>query len=136
MFLFLYSFIVKVLSTILSSFIFSILIIEAQPLTQLEQLSKSADSFVTKNFDTSLQLSFNGLIKSEQHKDSVYTGYFLGLIGKAYYFKGEYDSAALYFSKSVQILERKNEGRKFASIATEYAKLYRKIKLKTNQSAD
>jgi two-component system NarL family sensor kinase len=123
---------VKSTLLILLLFAFSVFTAVAQSALQLEQISKQADSFATKNFDSSLTYSFKGLQKSNQQGDSIFIGYFLGVIGKAYYFKGEYDSAAIYFSKSVKILENTIDVKKLADISNAYAKLYRKLKKHEN----
>lgn len=111
---------------IISLACFFCVVSKSQSNADLEKMASLADKLITKDFDASLTESAKGL--SLAKNDPAYYGYFLGLKGKAHYFMGHYDSAAVYFSNATAILEKNKAQKQLALISNEYAKLYRKLR--------
>ncbi|MBI1783139.1 MAG: tetratricopeptide repeat protein [Sphingobacteriales bacterium] len=96
-----------------------------EKVSALEQL---AARYTTINFDSALYYTQKGLQLSLKEKDSVYTGMLKRSAGVAYYFKGQYDSAANYYYQSVSLLEHTNAKSGLALTYNEIAKLFRKTR--------
>ncbi|RTL59860.1 MAG: tetratricopeptide repeat protein [Sphingobacteriales bacterium] len=96
-----------------------------EKVSALEQL---AARYTTINFDSALYYTQKGLQLSLKEKDPVYTGLLKRSAGVAYYFKGQYDSAANYYYQSANLLEQANAKSGLALTYNEIAKLFRKTR--------
>lgn len=81
-----------------------------------------------KNFDDCLAAAVNGSQLAATVKDTAALGEFTGIIGRAHYFKGKYDSAAIYYYKALQLLNVQKYAQQKAGVLNELGKLYRKTK--------
>ncbi len=82
----------------------------------------------TINFSEAISTAGEGLKVASSVKDSVSIAELLSYEGRAYYFKGSYDSAAKLYYNAIAILEKQNEPAKLAQVYNEIAKLYRKTR--------
>lgn len=80
------------------------------------------------HFDEAIGFANDGLKVASSVKDSVSIAELLSYKGRAYYFKGNYDSAAKLYYSAITILEKQNEPAKLAFVFNETAKLYRKTR--------
>lgn len=103
--------------------------------TKNSNATKSIAAFVeltgilfTQNFNQCIQLANEGIIKAHQLKDSISMSVLFQNKGAAFYFKGIFDSASIYYHASVQILEIKKNKPHLALAFNHLAKLYRKTK--------
>ncbi|TCZ71421.1 tetratricopeptide repeat-containing sensor histidine kinase [Flaviaesturariibacter aridisoli] len=83
---------------------------------------------VTRDFDDVLELGTEALGLSRRHKDSTGVARIERYIGEAYYFKGDYPSAARYFYGSIQKLEQLPPAAALGHSYNALAKLYRKTR--------
>ncbi len=81
-----------------------------------------------KNFDDCLTAATSGYQVAVTLKDTASLGEFTGIIGRAHYFKGKYDSAATYYYKALQLLNTNQYVLQKAGVLNELGKLYRKTK--------
>ncbi len=86
------------------------------------------EKLLFKDFDACLAASQNGAGLAIKMNDSSSYGGFQNAIGRAYYFKGDYDSAAIYYYKALGILRRSGDRPKLALVLNDLGKLYRKTK--------
>ncbi len=86
---------------------------------------KKADSLSTRDFDACLTYCFT-LLKNNPDNNAYIP--IKTIIGKAHYFKGNYDSAALYYQSAIKQSEENNIDEKLAFTYNELAKLYRRTK--------
>jgi signal transduction histidine kinase len=96
-----------------------------------DQLTAYADwtnQLSVSNFDSCILLGQKGLKLAAASKDSINFALITQNIGRAYYFKGHYDSAAIYYYQSLGIFERRPLSSALANNLNDIAKLYRKIK--------
>ena len=84
--------------------------------------------FGLKNFDEMLNLSKEGLELAIKNDDPYTVAELNRFAGEAWYFKGQYDSAALYLLESINILEKTKEVNKLAASYNSLAKLYWKTR--------
>lgn len=85
-----------------------------------------SDKYGLQNFADMLRYSSEGYLLAIQHGDSISAAILTRQIGEAYYFKGNYDSAAVHYFKSISILEKSNKPDQLANSYNALAKLYRK----------
>lgn len=81
-----------------------------------------------KNFDDCLAAAVNGYQVAATIKDTASLGEFTGIIGRAHYFKGAYDSAAIYYYRALQLLNNPDYILQKAGVLNELGKLYRKTR--------
>jgi two-component system, NarL family, sensor kinase len=86
------------------------------------------EKFLSKDFDECLATAKAGELLAKKTGDSSSHGGFQNAIGKAYYFKGNYDSAATYYYKSISILRKTGDRLKLASALNDLGRLYRKTR--------
>ena len=86
------------------------------------------DILIKKNFDESLDISSAGLKLADKLKDSISIAEFRHSIGVAYYFKGNYDSAAINFYEALGYENKTGNKAGKASVLNSLGRLYRKTK--------
>ena len=86
------------------------------------------EKLLFKDFDQCLAASQNGAALARKINDSSSYGGFQDAIGRAYYFKGNYDSAATYYYQSLEILRKTGDQPKLAAALNDIGKLYRKTR--------
>jgi len=86
------------------------------------------EKLLFRDFDACLSASQNGAELASKINDSSSFGGFQDAIGRAYYFKGDYDSAAIYYYKALAILRRTGDRSREAITLNDLGKLYRKTK--------
>lgn len=103
--------------------------------TKNSNYNKSITSYIeitkilfTQNFNQCIQLANEGIIKAFQKKDSISLAILFQHKGAAFYFKGIFDSATIYYLSSIQILEIKKNKPHLALAFNHLAKLNRKTK--------
>ncbi len=87
-----------------------------------------AQHFLVKDFDECLAISETGAALAASEKNDSYYSEFQKTIGISYYFKGNYDSAAAYYYRSLDVLNRVNNPEQKAGVLNELGKLYRKTR--------
>lgn len=87
-----------------------------------------ADRLSTKDFDSTIIVSREGMSIATRSKDSIAYAVLMGKIGKAHYFKGNYDSAAFYYFQSANILQRQKSIKEQGYLLNDWARLYRKTR--------
>lgn len=95
---------------------------------RIDSLKTACNKLSLQNFDQVIRLSEAGVKEAAKQKDSVAYAFFKRTAGQAYYFKGNYNTAAQLYFKAIQILEHQANQQELASAYNELAKLYRKIK--------
>lgn len=86
------------------------------------------EKLLFKDFDECLAASLKGAALAKKINDSSSFGGFQNAIGRAYYFKGGYDSAAIYYYKALDILRKTGDRPKQAVALNDLGKLYRKTR--------
>lgn len=86
------------------------------------------EKLLSKDFDECLSAAQKGVSLSKKINDSASFGAFQSAIGRAYYFKGNYDSAATYYYKAIDILRKKGDQSKLAAALNDLGRLYRKTR--------
>lgn len=87
-----------------------------------------AELYADRNFDDCMEYANMGRNLAISVADSGSTGEFERYIGHAWYFKGQYDSAASYYYLSLQHLEKESEKKSRALTLNALGKLYRKTR--------
>lgn len=87
-----------------------------------------AKAFLVKDFDECLAAATAGAVLAEKLKDYTSLGELQKDIGLSWYFKGAYDSAAVYYYKALDILKRTNDQTAKAEVLNQLGKLYRKTR--------
>ena len=87
-----------------------------------------ADALLIKDFNECLEVASTGAAIAEKINDLASLGEFRKIIGMSYYFKGNYDSAAVYYYKALDLLNRTGNAFKKAGVLNELGKLYRKTR--------
>ncbi len=95
---------------------------------KISALLTLADFQVTRNFDSSIKLTDEGISFASEIKDFKSIGEFKKIHGLALYFKGSYDSAAWYYYKALEEMKAANSLSGRASVLNELGKLYRKTR--------
>ncbi len=95
---------------------------------EIENLKNECYSISLKDFDKSIALANKGIEISLKEKDSVSYAFFERFLGSSYYFKGDYNNAAICYFKSIRVLENNNDKKELGLTYNELAKLYRKTK--------
>jgi serine phosphatase RsbU (regulator of sigma subunit) len=95
---------------------------------EIEKLKNECSFISLKDFDKSIVLAGKGAELSLKEKDSVSYAFFERFLGTSYYFKGDYNNAAIYYFKSIRVLEKNINKRELGLSYNELAKLYRKTK--------
>ncbi len=86
------------------------------------------EKLLSKDFDECLLAAQKGASLSKKINDSASFGGFQSAIGRAYYFKGNYDSAATYYYKAIGILRKTGDQPKLAAALNDLGRLYRKTR--------
>ena len=86
------------------------------------------EKLLFKDFDACLSASQHGAALARKINDSSSFGGFQDAIGRAYYFKGDYDSAATFYYKALDILRKTGDQPKLALALNDLGKLYRKTR--------
>lgn len=79
------------------------------------------------SFDDKIAIAGKGLAAALQQKDTSNAGILYHSLGSAFYFSGQFDSAAACYYKSIDFLTRTNQLSELAALYNDLAKLYRKI---------
>ncbi len=87
-----------------------------------------AKELMFRDFEESQLIAASGSALAEKIKDTGSLGEFNLFKGVAWYFKGSYDSAAVYYYKALGMLQHKNNVLKKAGVLNELGKLYRKTR--------
>lgn len=90
--------------------------------------SALAQKLTLKNFDEGLEIAKQGAWLATRIKDSGALGGFQEEIGNAYYLKGNYDSAASYFYRSLDLLKKLGIQSRIAAVLNDIGRLYRKTR--------
>ncbi|RYD95276.1 MAG: tetratricopeptide repeat protein, partial [Sphingobacteriales bacterium] len=96
--------------------------------TSLELYYDFLGKSVTRDFDEVVEVGADALALARRHKDSLAVGALQRFIGEAYYFKGDYATAATFLYSSVQKLEAGPPGAALGNSYNALAKLYRKTR--------
>jgi two-component system, NarL family, sensor kinase len=91
-------------------------------------LKKACERVGLSNFDEVIRLSEEGKKESLKQNDSVSYAVFGRIAGLAFYFKGDYNNAAISYFNAIKIFERFSDKKELALSYNELAKLYRKTK--------
>ncbi len=83
---------------------------------------------LVKDFDEYLSAATTGAGLALKVNDQHSFGAFQKIIGIAYYFKGNYDSAASYYYRSLDVQNKLNDPNEKAAVLNELGKLYRKTR--------
>ena len=83
---------------------------------------------LVKDFDECQVISNAGAALAEKLKDYGSLSEFKKYTGLSWYFKGSYDSAAVYYYKALDVLKKTDDPSKKAGVLNELGKLYRKTK--------
>ncbi len=86
------------------------------------------DKLSTAKTDEAISLCYVAIKMAARQKDSISIAQLQSNQGRAWYFKGSYDSAAKLYFSAIQLLERFNEPKKLGYAYNDIAKLYRKTK--------
>lgn len=86
------------------------------------------DTFGIANFNQWMRLAKEGLGLAQSKSDSLSIAVLQRQVGEAYYFKGQYDTAATFYYHSIGTLERMKAGAPLAKSYNALAKLYRKTR--------
>ena len=89
---------------------------------------KLSNAIAFKDFDECLSIAATGAALAQKVKDQPFFSEFQKTIGIAYYFKGNFDSAAVYYYRALAVLNKINEPEKKAAVLNELGKLYRKTR--------
>ena len=87
-----------------------------------------ADYFNTKNFNECIDLSLKGIRLSEKENDIFSITTFKNYIGAAYYLKGNYDSAAIYYYRALDNTTKAGDLKGRAATLNNLGRLYRKTR--------
>lgn len=87
-----------------------------------------AGALILKDFDECQSASLTGAGLAESVKDMASLSELKKIMGLAWYFKGFYDSAAVYYYEALSIVKDLNAPQVKAGILNELGKLYRKTK--------
>lgn len=81
-----------------------------------------------KDFDECQATAVEGAVLAEKLKDHASLSELKMFTGLTWYFRGSYDSAALYYYRALDILKKTNAPSKRAMVLNELGKLYRKTR--------
>lgn len=95
---------------------------------KIEAYKQLANIQLLKNFDDCLATAEAGFAFAEKIRDSSSLCEFLKLAGSAYYFKGNYDTAASYYYKALIALNKNTNELQRAGVLNELGKLFRKTR--------
>ncbi|MGB5005606.1 MAG: sensor histidine kinase [Ferruginibacter sp.] len=101
---------------------------DAEGQGKLNAYKALARALLFKDFEESHKASVAGAGLAEKLKDPGSLGECIMLTGQSWYFKGAYDSAAVYYYKALDILDKSNDLLKKAGVLNELGKLYRKTR--------
>jgi len=87
-----------------------------------------SSSLVVKDFDWALETARNGLQLAQAGNDKPAAATLQKNIGLAYYFKGNYDSAAVYYYQALDQYKTVKDPEGRAALLNELGKLYRKTR--------
>ena len=95
---------------------------------RLEAYRSLTKIFLLKDFDECMTTASNGAVLAEKMKDLTALGELQKSIGISWYFKGSYDSAAVFYYKALEVLKSPNNRSEKADVLIQLGKLYRKTK--------
>ena len=95
--------------------------------TQLNQLEKEWEQFLTTDFDYSLKVAKKGLEIARQAEDSSAIALFQSATGKSFQKLSRQDSAMVYHTKSLEAYRSLNDVKMQAETLNEMARLQRKL---------
>ncbi len=95
---------------------------------KIKAYKKYAEILSTENFDECLITAEKGFTLAEKNNDSVSMGECNKFTALAYYFKGSYDSASVFYYKALSLLKNKKDAAARAAVLNDLGKLYRKTK--------
>ncbi|RYY90031.1 MAG: tetratricopeptide repeat protein [Chitinophagaceae bacterium] len=104
------------------------LAVSADYRTKLELYYDFLGKSVTRDFDEVVEVGGEALELARSRKDSLAVGALQRYIGEAYYFKGDYATAATFLYSSIQKLEAGPAGAALGNSYNALAKLYRKTR--------
>ena len=87
-----------------------------------------SQALITKDFDECQAVSKAGAALAEKLKDNAALSEFIKNTGLSWYFKGAYDSAAVYYDKALAVANKSKDPAKKAAVLNEMGKLYRKTR--------
>ena len=87
-----------------------------------------AKELIFKDFDECQQTAIAGAALAQKLKDDASLSELKKILGLSWYFKGAYDSAAVYYYKSLEIANRVKDASIKAGVLNELGKLYRKTR--------
>ncbi len=87
-----------------------------------------SSALLVKDFDGCLSVSATGALLAQKLNDLPAYSEFQKAIGISYYFKGNFDSAASYYYRALDVLNKINDPDKKAAVLNELGKLYRKTR--------
>ena len=87
-----------------------------------------AEALTMKDFDRAISMSNDGNAVAAREKDFDAIANFSRIKGEAYYFKGLYDSAAIYYFQALQDVKRSGNKLTLGKIFNNLGKFYRKTK--------
>lgn len=103
-------------------------ILKANVNEKVSALKEMSDFYSTRNFDSAILLSNQGIQLAKSINDSKSIGEFHKFHGIGLYFKGSYDSAAIYYYKALDQLKDVKDLSARAAVLNELGKLYRKTR--------
>jgi two-component system NarL family sensor kinase len=95
---------------------------------KIKLYSALTQKLTLKNFDEGLEAAQQGAALAIKFRDSGALGGFQNDIGNAYYLKGNYDSAASYFYKALDLLKKLGIRSRIAAVLNNIGRLYRKTR--------
>ncbi|MEO5990118.1 MAG: tetratricopeptide repeat protein, partial [Ferruginibacter sp.] len=95
---------------------------------KLEAYLALTESLTMRDFDRAISMSNSGKTIALQSKDFDAVANFSRIIGEAYYFKGLYDSAAIYYFQALQDVKKSGSKLTSGKIFNNLGKFYRKTK--------
>lgn len=95
---------------------------------QKDLLLKYLDKTFYENLNQTLSFSEYGARLGFENKDSAFAGTMLSYHGRANYFSGDYDKAAVDFYRAIAILKSVRDQKSLAGAYNDLAKLYRKTR--------
>ncbi|MFZ1454023.1 MAG: hypothetical protein WAT20_15055, partial [Ferruginibacter sp.] len=87
-----------------------------------------ANAMLFKDFDECQAAAVKGAALAEKLKDPASVAELKKYTGLSWYFKGSYDSAAVYYYKAMDILKKTDAPAVKAGVLNELGKLYRKTR--------
>jgi two-component system, NarL family, sensor kinase len=90
--------------------------------------SMLTNKLIGKDFEEGRKTAEEGALLSLKLKDSGAWGGFQNQVGLTYYLKGNYDSAAFYYYRALNLLKRMGHESRVAAVLNDIGRLYRKTR--------